>query len=254
MDTNILTSNGIDINKGLELLGDMEMYNDTLRDFIQESETRMPQIANALATGDMENYGILTHAMKSDSKYLGFTKLAEIAYNHEMKSKENDAIYVNDNYQELMTEINKTVELVKNYMGWDYDKKEVKAETKKSNSSILVVDDSNVISNFVTKIFNDTYNVITAKDGIEAINKLSNLRQEIAAMLLDLNMPNVDGYEVLKFMKTNDIFKDINVAIITGTESNKVLEATKDYPIKAILEKPFNETNVKKVVEMVARK
>ena len=35
MDTNILTSNGIDINKGLELLGDMEMYNDTLRDFIQ---------------------------------------------------------------------------------------------------------------------------------------------------------------------------------------------------------------------------
>ena len=83
MDTNILTSNGIDINKGLELLGDMEMYNDTLRDFIQESATRMPAISNALATGDMENYGILTHAMKSDSKYLGFTTLAEMSYQHQ---------------------------------------------------------------------------------------------------------------------------------------------------------------------------
>ncbi len=253
-DTNLLVQNGVDLNKSLELFGDIATYNDNLDEFLDGIEKSVVNLEKYKNNGDMGNYAIIVHSIKSDAKYFGFTKLAELAYNHEMKSKENDAIYVNDNYQELMTEINKTVELVKNYMGWDYDKKEVKAETKKSNSSILVVDDSNVISNFVTKIFNDTYNVITAKDGIEAINKLSNLRQEIAAMLLDLNMPNVDGYEVLKFMKTNDIFKDINVAIITGTESNKVLEATKDYPIKAILEKPFNETNVKKVVEMVARK
>ena len=44
MDTNILTNNGIDINTGLELLGDMEMYNETLNDFISESETRIPDI------------------------------------------------------------------------------------------------------------------------------------------------------------------------------------------------------------------
>ena len=116
MDTNILTSNGIDINKGLELLGDMEMYNDTLRDFIQESTTRMPAISNALATGDMENYGILTHAMKSDSKYLGFMKLAELSYNHEMASKANDINYVNENYDELITEANRIIELVKKYL------------------------------------------------------------------------------------------------------------------------------------------
>ena len=97
MDTNILTSNGIDINKGLELLGDMEMYNDTLRDFIQESETRMPQIAQALQSGDMENYGILTHAMKSDSKYLGFTQLAEMSYQHELAGKGNDLELTVDN-------------------------------------------------------------------------------------------------------------------------------------------------------------
>ena len=230
------------------------MSVDNLDEFLDGIEKSVANLQKYKDNVDMGNYAIVVHSIKSDAKYFGFTKLAELSYNHEMKSKENDANYVNENYNELMTEINRIVKLVKDYMGWDYEKKDEQATDTKKDSSILVVDDSNVISSFVTKIFNNTYNVITAKDGIEAIDKLSNLREEIAAMLLDLNMPNVDGYEVLKFMKTNDIFKDINVAIITGTDSNKVLEATKDYPIKAILEKPFNETNVKKIVEMVAKK
>ena len=117
MDTNILTSNGIDINKGLELLGDMELYNDTLRDFIQESETRMPAISNALATGDMENYGILTHAMKSDSKYLGFTQLAEMSYQHELAGKGNDLAFAQANNAALMAEANRIITVVKQYLG-----------------------------------------------------------------------------------------------------------------------------------------
>ena len=117
MDTNILTSNGIDINKGLELLGDMEMYNDTLRDFIQESETRMPAISNALETGDMENYGILTHAMKSDSKYLGFTQLAEMSYQHELAGKGNDLAFAQANNAALMAEANRIITVVKQYLG-----------------------------------------------------------------------------------------------------------------------------------------
>ena len=117
MDTNILTSNGIDINKGLELLGDMEMYNDTLRDFIAESETRIPAISQALATGDMETYGILTHAMKSDSKYLGFDKLAELSYNHEMAGKGGDVAYAQTNNPELMAEANRIIAVVKQYLG-----------------------------------------------------------------------------------------------------------------------------------------
>lgn len=117
MDTNILTSNGIDINKGLELLGDIEMYNDTLKDFLQESETRIPQIQEALAKGDMENYGILTHAMKSDSKYLGFTQLAEMSYQHELAGKGNDLAFAQANNPALMAEANRIITVVKQYLG-----------------------------------------------------------------------------------------------------------------------------------------
>ena len=252
-DTQLLINNGVDLNKSLELFGDIATYNDNLDEFLDGVEKGLSNLAKYKENADMANYAIIVHSIKSDAKYFGFTHLAELAYNHEMKSKENDMYYIYDNYDELMAEINRITNLVREYMGWDYEKKEDNSSVKR-DSSILVVDDSNVISNFVTKIFHNSYDVIVAKDGLEAINELSNRKEEIAAMLLDLNMPNVDGYEVLKFMKTNDIFRDINVAIITGTDSKTVLELTKDYPIKAILEKPFNETNVRKVVEMVIKK
>lgn len=117
MDTTILTNNGVDINKGLELLGDMDMYNDTLKDFLTESETRIPNIINYYNAADMPNYAILVHAMKSDSKYLGFDKLAELSYNHEMASKAGDIEYVKNNINELLEEANRIIGLVKKYLG-----------------------------------------------------------------------------------------------------------------------------------------
>ncbi|MCX4365654.1 MAG: Hpt domain-containing protein [Bacilli bacterium] len=117
MDTNILTNNGIDINTGLELLGDMEMYNETLNDFISESETRIPDIKKYFEEKDMPNYAILVHAMKSDSKYLGFQHLAELSYNHEMASKENNIEYVTANIEELLGEADRIITVVKEYLG-----------------------------------------------------------------------------------------------------------------------------------------
>lgn len=117
MDTTILTSNGIDINKGLELLGDMDMYNETLGDFLDESETRIPNIINYYNAGDMPNYAVLVHAMKSDSKYLGFDVLAEMSFNHEMASKENNVEYVSANINALLQEANRVINVVKEYLG-----------------------------------------------------------------------------------------------------------------------------------------
>ena len=253
-DTKLLTDNGVNLEKSLELFGDIATYNDNLDEFVDGAETILNDLGKYKEIADMNNYAIKVHSLKSDAKYFGFEHLAELAYNHEMKSKENDMYYIYDNYDELIKEIKRIINLVKEYMGWDYEKTTEVSNTTNMSNTILVVDDSNVISNFITKLFNNTYNVITAKDGQEAIDMLSSKSDEIKEMLLDINMPNVDGYEVLKFMKTNDIFKKINVAIITGTDSAEVLNLTKEYPIKALLEKPFNEINVKKVVEMITKK
>ena len=55
--------------------------------------------------------------MKSDSKYLGFTKLAELSLNHEMESKANNLEYIIQNYDELIAEANRIIKVVKEYLG-----------------------------------------------------------------------------------------------------------------------------------------
>ena len=117
MDINFLKNNGVDVDSGLELLGDIDMYNDTLSDFLKEQETRLSDIEKYKREEDMENYAILVHAMKGDSKYLGFTKLAELSFDHQLKSQDNDSSYINEHFDELMEEANRITKLVKEYLG-----------------------------------------------------------------------------------------------------------------------------------------
>lgn len=110
-----LKQNNVDLEKALEFLGDMEMYNMTVKDFLIEVEEKWQRINSYKNTNDMSNYAIEVHSLKSDAKYLGFMKLAEIAYQHELKSKENDLTFVNNYFNELRDTYNKTLEIVKTY-------------------------------------------------------------------------------------------------------------------------------------------
>lgn len=249
MDVNILKNNGVDVDQSLELFGDMETYNETLEEFLNGVNEKLDNIEKYKEASDMANYAILVHSLKSDSKYLGFTKLAELSYNHEMASKANNIDYVYVNYDILMDEARRIVKVASEYMG-----KEVKLNVAENNDNtpkdqtILVVDDSSIISNFVKKIFNDTYNVLIATDGKEALNIISTT-DNIVAMLLDLNMPNVNGFEVLEYFRNNSLFTKIPVAIITGEDSRENINRAFTYPIADVLSKPFNERDVKRVVE-----
>ena len=53
---------------------------------------------------DLSNYAIAAHSLKSDSKYFGFEKLAEMSYEHEMKAKVGDRDFVNNNFGDLEKE------------------------------------------------------------------------------------------------------------------------------------------------------
>ena len=115
-DINLLKSNGINVDEAIELLGDTEMYEETLSDFVEESKERNKKMEEYMKNRDMANYAILVHALKSDSKYLGFTKLADMAFEHQMKSQENNINYVRDHYKELMDEDERILKLVSEYL------------------------------------------------------------------------------------------------------------------------------------------
>ena len=117
MNELVLRDNGVDLNHALELLGDMDMYNETLNMFIDENKNRIPRMLEYKNKKDMANYAIDVHALKSDCKYLGFMHLAELAYDHEMKSKANDSDYINSHYDELMEEYNRVNDIIRKYRG-----------------------------------------------------------------------------------------------------------------------------------------
>ena len=111
-----LKENNVDIDASIELLGDIEMYNETLETFIEENKTRIPRLKENKESGNMKDYAIDVHALKSDCKYLGFKKLAELSYDHEMKSKEDNANYINEHFNELMDEYDKVNSIINKYL------------------------------------------------------------------------------------------------------------------------------------------
>ncbi len=115
-DEEYLRNKGVDLDKALELLGDMEMYNATMDDFLKEVEGKWMDIEKYKLEGDMENYQILVHSLKSDCKYLGFMRLADLAYQHELSSKANDKDFVNKNFNLLEEEFNNVLNIVKDYL------------------------------------------------------------------------------------------------------------------------------------------
>lgn len=250
-DVNILIEGGADINKALELFGEMDMYEATLNDFLAEVENKLNRIEKYREENNMPSYAIEVHSLKSDARYLGFSKLAELAYQHELKSKENDIMFVYDNYEELITEARRVINVCKRYLGREVidDLESAMTETVKSEA-ILVVDDSNIVANFIKKIFNSKYQVITAADGAIAIEEIKkDINNKIVACLLDLNMPNVNGFEVLDYFKANNLFVKILVSIITGNDDRDSVDKAFMYPIVDLLTKPFNERDVKRIID-----
>ncbi|MGM9834522.1 MAG: response regulator [Bacilli bacterium] len=249
-NTEILISNGVNLASSLELFGELSLYDETMQDYLNGVDKKVADIKRFKEVGDMPDYAILVHSLKSDAKYLGFTRLAEIAYNHEMQSKDNNLYYVTEHFDELINECTRITNVAKEYMntGISATSEEQTNEVVKEKT-ILVVDDSTIIRNFIEKIFDKTFNVINASDGAEAINIIAMNQHSIIGVLLDLNMPNVDGFAVLEYFKENNLFSKMAVSIITGEDTKEAITKAFTYPIVDVLTKPFNERDIKRIVD-----
>jgi len=80
-------------------------------------------------------------------------------------------------------------------------------------ASLLLVDDSIAVLNFQKAALSNYYQLSTAMNGIEAIARLKESKPD--AVVLDLSMPEMDGDEVLRFIRKNESLKDIGVLILS---------------------------------------
>ena len=89
------------------------MYDETLKDFLSAIDEKISNMEKYVSENNMPDYAIEVHSLKSDCKYLGFMKLADISYEHELKSKENNLEFVKENFDKLEKEFNETMAIIK---------------------------------------------------------------------------------------------------------------------------------------------
>lgn len=253
-DINFLISNGIDVESGIELLSDIETYNETLQEFLRLSNEKVENLRKYKEANDFENYSIFAHSIKSDARYLGFIKLSEIALNHENQSKIGNKEFIDSDFDNLVNEVNRVRTVCETYLG-SAALEEVKEEqpeqvTDPNAKALLVVDDSEIIRDFIKKSLNGSYEIIMATDGKKAIEILESAGSDrIQGMFLDLNMPKFNGFDVLDYFEQKDWFDKFPISIITGADDRESIDKAFKYPIIDMLVKPFTEEDVKRIVE-----
>lgn len=120
--------------------------------------------------------------------------------------------------------------------------------------SIIIADDEELSRELLKQMFENDYNIILAKDGKEAIYELSRHVNDVAAVLLDLVMPVLNGYQVLQVLNAKRILDKIPVALITAQADAQVEISCYTLGASAVISKPFVaqvvKTRVNNIIEM----
>jgi len=115
--------------------------------------------------------------------------------------------------------------------------------------TIMVVDDSITIRKVTARILErHGMKVILATDGVDATNKLQEEVPDL--MLLDIEMPKMDGFELATYMRNEDKLKDVPIIMITSRTGAKHKERAKSIGVQQYLGKPFQEDDLMKNIDI----
>lgn len=112
---------------------------------------------------------------------------------------------------------------------------------------ILIVDDEpNIVMTLEYAFKKQNFEVFIARDGSEALEILNDIQPQV--VLLDIMMPNVDGYQTLAYIKENKALKNTKVAFLTAKNKEKHIEKGLALGADKYLTKPFS---IKKIISEI---
>ena len=109
-----------------------------------------------------------------------------------------------------------------------------------SKPQILLVDDSAMNRMMLTEILGDSYHILEVENGRECMEKLQAEAGNIALVLLDINMPVMDGFEVLKAMNANHTIEDTPVIMISSEDSDAAIRRSYELGASDYVNRPFD--------------
>jgi chemosensory pili system protein ChpA (sensor histidine kinase/response regulator) len=117
---------------------------------------------------------------------------------------------------------------------------------------IMVVDDSITMRKVTTRVLERAeLDVITAKDGLDAVEKLQEKVPDL--MLLDIEMPRMDGYELATYMRNDTRLKDVPIIMVTSRTGEKHRQRALEIGVERYLGKPYQEADLLRHVQEILR-
>lgn len=119
-------------------------------------------------------------------------------------------------------------------------------------SRILVVNDAQAVCVLITLILNrQGFEIIVAENGVEALKKLNELHFDL--IITDLNMPEMDGYELTKIVRSHEKYRFIPIIFITGGDRSAIYHKAKEAGSTAFISLPFEKEKLIKIVRTFIR-
>lgn len=109
--------------------------------------------------------------------------------------------------------------------------------------TILLAEDSSSVRKFVSLALKmQGFRVIAAEDGMQALEFLP--KEHIDLLVTDLNMPNMDGYELIRNIRANEQYKSIPIIILSSLSKDEDIKEGMDAGANSYLIKPFNTKRI----------
>ena len=122
------------------------------------------------------------------------------------------------------------------------------APKDKQRHTILVADDSEMNRSILRSMLEEYYDIIEAEDGLQAVALLQQMEQEISLVLLDIVMPNMDGFGVLSSMNKYDWIDSVPVIMISAESTRDCIERAYDMGVTDYISRPFDMMVVRRRV------
>ena len=169
------------------------------------------------------------------------------------------AIFREGNIEDAIASADRQMYIAKNYKNmvvteWDENgkKKEENSASEKLKQQILIVDDSEINREILKEILKEDYRILEAANGEECLEQLERSGTGISLMLLDIVMPEMDGFEVLAAMNQNHWIEDIPVIMISSEDSDSYIRRAYEMGVSDYISRPFDAKIVyQRVLNMI---
>ena len=118
-------------------------------------------------------------------------------------------------------------------------------DSETSKQVVLIADDLSTVRKFVSfSLSAEDIEIITAVDGMDALEKVSQAPR-VDLVIVDLNMPNMDGYEFIENLRKSETHKDVPIIILSSERSEEAKQRGMDVGANIYIEKPFDADRIK---------